>query len=76
MGVIHESDVSMVVTSLGGSFHTASQWIKRSGIDCDSVIGMEEPRLASVSTWLLSSLGIWEMLNSLKVNYKVFTCSR
>jgi len=52
MRVMYESDVSMVVTSVGKSFHTASNWRKRSGIDCDSVIGMEEPRLTSVSVWL------------------------
>ena len=58
MGVIHESDVSIVVTSVGGSFHTVGHWRKRSGIDCDSVAGIEEPRLASASAWLLLSLGI------------------
>ncbi|KAL5564254.1 hypothetical protein UlMin_027418 [Ulmus minor] len=31
---------------------------------------MEEPRLASVSAWLLLSLGIWVILNSSKVDYK------
>ena len=58
MGVIHESDVSMVVTSVGGSFYTAGHWRKKSGIDYDSVVGMKEPRLASASAWLLLSLGI------------------
>ena len=68
--------MSMVITFVGGSFHTTGHWRKKSGSDCDSVVGMEEPRLDSAFAWLLSSLGIRAMLNSSKVDYKVFTCSR
>ena len=49
MGVIHESNASIVVISAGGSFHTAGHCKYGSGIVCDSVAGMEEPRLARAS---------------------------
>ena len=76
IGVIHELDVSIVVTYAGGSFQTTCHWRKSSGMDWDSVAGMDEPRLAKASVWLFLVLGICTKLNSSKVDCKVFTCSR
>ena len=50
IGVIHESDVSMVVTSAGGSFYTVGHWRYSNGMDWDSVVRVDEPRLAKAST--------------------------